>query len=989
MEDILLRKEIYSLKLPNKNKAKTIFANDLSFMNQIYNENVHGFKLYSYQQFIVYYFSLYGTVKRMILKWGTGVGKTKTSLVCAHNFLANGGKDVFVIGLTKSIFIKELVNDPKFGFSTPDILEELKYSYKPTMAILKKAIGEHYSFLGYEKLFNEVFIFNHKGTDISAPQINTYEELLDSVDRGLYTINEEMIIKLTNSFIILDEMQNLYNAKSKNSYGLVVKYILHRLKENVWCIGLSATLVNSYPSEIVDVASIIVPDFSYTKDDLFETDGITLKKGCLEIIYKAFYGKISYLETRGENYPRQEFMGEAIKGIDYLKFIRCLMVGPQLLAYNKNPKESNVSDCVFLETNKLETKTVDKYSAFVMKNPQDQGAKYKKLLDILNKETLKSVIYHPKIGGTGILFIQEMLLANGYTEYGTFPSSHSICIKCKVRLEDHEGKKCQSFSPIYIATAAGYVSQKKRNLIFSVFSSPENTDGQIITILLGSPVIEESVDMKSVRSLFIMKKPKNLGKFLQLNGRPIRNNSHSLLPYEEREVKIYIFVASLPKGVESYEEHSYKKMITRFNVTKKINSVLNSCSIDLLLNYDIIDNEGNPLADDKLVRPKDFPHPIKFDRSFFDTMFYEKEIINTEAIILATFNISPVWKLEDLIIEVKSTPIDTQFNPAFIDDNNIYIALNNLVGIPIRDKIIVKRGDFYILTSHLADNNYNFLSTMAIGLQKINLEDKLNLGIEYTSHKESFYKENRDLSILKISFNLEKYSRQFHIQFAQEIIEYIFGILEGKKFSERHDFMMRILYFYDKFNLILFASQIEGDKYAKYTHTSASSNIDSYKHLLYTTTLNNISHKPVFVKFNDILAQKKLHPNNLPIGHYLDIKPIIFDGKNWEPYYFKTSRIVKPKNDIVIGYLERGNGIEFEFKLRFPEEEVYTDNRLKKKGTKCKNIHKDNLLSLCQKLGIENSDNIVNICESIKSKLIELELGKTGLRWFYFHFEDH
>lgn len=1030
LKKLLSQKEFFSLKIgPKKKFQLSLSENEKDDLKKYYNESLNMLSLYSYQRFLTRYVNIFSKVKRIAVKWGTGSGKSKGSLSLANRFLKDGGQRVYIVGLTKSIFVNELIKDPHLGIITQPIIDELKYlkkigsmkEYLYQLNKVKKYINvKGYRFIGYKKLFNKLFIFPEKFIYESLSLKNVKK----LVQEKIIGINYELLNDLENSLIILDESHKLYNSKEKNNWGLALEYILDHLKDNIYCVLLSATLLNNDPSEIVEIASILDHSFKGKKEDYFDVnDGVfVLKKNALNKLSKYFYGKISYLETRDPLlYPKQYFMGVKTKihnkVIPYLKFISCEMVDQQLKIYNEiynksfpiNGKFVNdmVLDNGIYKKNEIKRFLTDNNNIknvdpgyFTISRPSSlkNATKYKKMLSLLiesRKGLLqgKTIIYHKHINVTGVIYIGEILRYNGYVEYGNLPKDDSICLKCDKKMKTH-GKE-HDFVPIVYFIFAGFVSVTKRNDIANLFN--ESLRGENMAILIGSSIIEESWDFKGVKHLMVMSPTKNPTKLIQLFGRINRSRSHLSLPVDERETRIYILV-SVAKN-SSYELEQYYKMMQNYTVIKEINNMLNKGAIDLFINEDIINNDGNPLGDDPV---KSHMKISSYNTDYFDILYRDEEITSIESIIKSLFTKAPVWKYNDLFNAVKNFPVNVQYNTTLIQEKNFIIGLNNIVSVPhrlqftlIENNIITKKGEYYILTKKNFSTYYNFLSSHKSQIKPINITNELDITIKFSVLKEEFYRENRDLSIMKLSFNLYKYNRTFHIRMCEEIIEYLFSILNGEKPSERHNFMLRILYFYDRFNLILYASQIGKNTYDEYIDSDKGDSNLNFKTLMFSSLSNVTSVHPVFDKFNILLEKKKVEARILPVGHFLDKRAKVFDLKEWSYYYFKRENPKYKENNIIIGYLNRGNKITFEFKIREPETESYLDKRREKRGNKCSTIPKSDLIRLAVKLNIDiNNSNVNNLCTLIKHNLIKRELQEAHkresirIKWFYFHFEE-
>lgn len=84
--------------------------------------------------------------------------------------------------------------------------------------------------------------------------------------------------------------------------------------------------------------------------------------------------------------------------------------------------------------------------------------------------------------------------------------------------------------------------------------------------------------------------------------------------------------------------------------------------------------------------------------------------------------------------------------------------------------------------------------------------------VSYDQLKLRFYRKYHKLPIKDFPTSIEIYGIDFHIRLAQDAIKYVFLVLTNPKmpFSELHEFYFKVLYFYDKLDLILFARDVQG-----------------------------------------------------------------------------------------------------------------------------------------------------------------------------------
>src|SRR5690606_36348576 len=91
----------------------------------------------------------------------------------------------------------------------------------------------------------------------------------------------------------------------------------------------------------------------------------------------------------------------------------------------------------------------------------------------------------------------------------------------------------------------------------------------------------------------------------------------------------------------------------------------------------------------------------------------------------------------------------------------------------------------------------------------------------YDQTKFRFYWQYRNTPVEKIPVSVEFYDLNFHARLIEDCIRYAFTVMTNSRvpFSELHEFYFRMLYFYDRLDLVLFADQLPEpmqEEYAPY-----------------------------------------------------------------------------------------------------------------------------------------------------------------------------
>ena len=202
---------------------------------------------------------------------------------------------------------------------------------------------------------------------------------------------------------------------------------------------------------------------------------------------------------------------------------------------NKNDKNEKV----IITGNFLKKENIKKYSN-----------KIYTILNNIEKSKGNIFIFLEDIKGIGIELFTEILKVNGYKEY------------LSTNKNDYKN---------FIVLAGTKEVQDRKKLI-ELYNLKENSDGSIIKIILGSNVTKESVTFKSLKEIHIVNYQYNLSTIEQIIGRGIRHCSHENIPIDERNVKIYKYVTSMPNIIDEikYNNPKYSNIDIKNELIKTI-----------------------------------------------------------------------------------------------------------------------------------------------------------------------------------------------------------------------------------------------------------------------------------------------------------------------------------------------------------------------------------------------------------------------------------
>lgn len=226
------------------------------------------------------------------------------------------------------------------------------------------------------------------------------------------------------------------------------------------------------------------------------------------------------------------------------------------------------------------------------------SSKISRICDIISRSTGNILIYSQYIEG-GLIPIALALEEMGFSRFGTTPNTNnllskqtphiepidSLLLKNKnaINIENHTFKQAKYM----MITGKKSISQDNSQDL-AYFNNSENKYGSNVKVVLISKAGAEGLDFKNVRQIHIMEPWYNMNRVEQIIGRGVRNLSHCNLPFEERNVEIYLHATLITNDKRSTEEcvdlyvyrMAERKAIKIGNVTR----LIKESSVDCILN---------------------------------------------------------------------------------------------------------------------------------------------------------------------------------------------------------------------------------------------------------------------------------------------------------------------------------------------------------------------------------------------------------------------
>jgi hypothetical protein len=224
------------------------------------------------------------------------------------------------------------------------------------------------------------------------------------------------------------------------------------------------------------------------------------------------------------------------------------------------------------------------------------SSKIKNLLEnIYNSETEKIsdgvILVYSQYIDSGLIPVALALEEMGFTRYGQtgikplFKNRPTEVVDVRTMKIPTDKK---NFMPARYSMITGDTRLSPNNE-FEVkgLTGEDNKDGNKVKVVLISKAGSEGIDFKFIRQIHILEPWYNMNRIEQIIGRGVRNFSHKDLPFEKRNVQIFMYGTILDKNIEeSADLYVYRVAEYKALQIGKVTRVLKETAVDCIINHD-------------------------------------------------------------------------------------------------------------------------------------------------------------------------------------------------------------------------------------------------------------------------------------------------------------------------------------------------------------------------------------------------------------------
>lgn len=554
-----------------------------------------------HQKIISRFFSSYTSYDQLLLLHEMGSGKTCSAVSAIEKIKGenNGFTGAMIFAKGDGVldnFKNELVFKCTDGRYIPENYNSLTELEKTRR--IKKKIEDFYNFHTFE-------IFAKYLSKIS---------------------DEEIGRQYQNKIIVVDEVHNLRIQDKESGISMYEQFhrFLHNAK-NCKVLIMSGTPMKDDPEEIASVMNLILPVSEQLpiKEEFINEfftqrgDMLYIKEEKKNELKKKFKGRVSYLKAM-QSEIKKVFAGKNEGELKQFNVVEDIMSEFQTRYYNEAyqrdssgekggiysysrqaslfvfpdgtyGKEGFDQDRYIKKTEKKSKKgektKIFNYSAGQDLKNEIVAETEDEMLEKLSKfsskyaVTIRSILNAEREGKAGFVYC-EFVRGSG-----------AILLTCLLELfgfgKAYGREEKNSFKKRYAIITKRTATQKDIKLIISRFNQPDNMNGKIINIIIGSKVISEGFSLKNIQEENILTPHWNYSETAQAIARGWRLGSHKdlinsgVIPF----LKVYQRVSIPSDNSPSIDLHMYEVSETKDINIKHIERLMKEMAFDCALNY--------------------------------------------------------------------------------------------------------------------------------------------------------------------------------------------------------------------------------------------------------------------------------------------------------------------------------------------------------------------------------------------------------------------
>lgn len=565
--------------------------------------------------------------------------------------------------------------------------------------------------------------------------------LIDKYSGCIFIIDEVHNLRIDASTGNIMELKEIA-AKKKNSKirdqvytYLQIHRLFHLVKRSKIMI-LSATPMINQASEIAALMNLLLP-----LDRQMPLDGKYYKNATLEQLEPYFRGLITYVRSLDtgarieyvgspldrtinidnksvktktiiyrsamSNYQEQiykiaekeplRFLPENIrkKSVKPEAFSRLLEQAANFVFPNGKTGTYGFRDYIYKSgANRYNANTeLNKYLSN-MNSLKTLSSKFYQIVKLCTDNPGNCWCYSDLLSGSGGILLSLCFKAQGFEE---FTEKRSIFLAsnnkgglkpyCEPNAGDRDGREINLKLGVKRYAILTSENQAQHHTILEAFNSYENRHGDIIKVVIGSPVTQIGLNLANVLQIHLVGPSWNISSSKQAQARAIRSTSHVDLIQEEKNrlisigedpssayvtVKIYRH-AAVTSGGNSIDIHKYIESEIKNVKIKRIFRMMKQSAVDCQLNYQRnvreTDIDGSERCDYTICKYQCFgENPQTIDTSSFNVL-YSKDMIEN-----ASSDIKEILKYKFTTTFSELYSMLDKYQPQFID-----LAIEHLI----------------------------------------------------------------------------------------------------------------------------------------------------------------------------------------------------------------------------------------------------------------------------------------------------------------------